>query len=843
MKKLSFVGWFLAASSVVLALGSCQEEQLPATISGLPDGDITFLWNDTGSKTVSIESNYDWTFEEEDEHDIIEVTRTQGTNDLVIKPDINYDRKAYTASIRITAGSGSAAAERVITVSQGANSDTYLNFLDADLAGQDNPIIMFESRPDGEPTVKEILISTNNVLSVEVSADQDVTIPGTEEPSEPEEDEETGETQAAPVTKVEIPDYGWMSYGISSRQTEEGPVTVLTLTCQMNESPTASLTLAIDVVSGNEDIDNTIETKRIGLVSMPSTPAIVVNPQEGLTFAYNDDKPQTFSVAANVEYDDLTETENATYHWFTKSGSWDSGYPVVTLAEDNGNVKVYSVTVPANYAAEDRQVSLSFRQRNEGEGLDPVYAEVIFTQTAAPQASVSLNETVLIINSDRQNATLTVETSIPELTTVECLDDSGEKADWFQAEYNALINQIVIEFGPAGEEERNGTLTVNVGTGMNKASASVDIIQLSTQPSLMLNPASVQLNQAGDPVTVSVITNQDSWSIDSSVSSDFSIVEDHEANTITISGTEVTSGERTATYTVTAGEKTAQLAVSQAVAYKLGDPYVVNGKTVGIVYEVDADGMHGKAFSLTVDNMNERVFFAEAGWLEPDYVAGIAENALPLSMTDGQDNCERMKNEPGWSEKFQLLKWVEDLGDEQGVDWYIPSIEELKDLLEYMSGASFKTVQYEISDTDGNKWTYDLDAIDIDESATVEVSWNRIRGLYSTYTGPGSGYDEEQYVVFEPYTSLSDPGDHRHLVDDPYLKKGDNNAYKWISSTVITNSYSTYVYYVGMKDATTGYPYPTVRDNINAISDTGDGISLPIDYDANTGSVHPICRF
>ena len=541
MKKLSFVGWFLAASSVVLALGSCQEEQLPATISGLPDGDITFLWNDTGSKTVSIESNYDWTFEEEDEHDIIEVTRTAGTNDLVITPHINYSRKAYTASVRIVSGSGSYAAERVITVSQGANSDTYLNFLDADLAGQDNPIIMFESRPDGEPTVKEILISTNNVLSVEVSADQDVTIPGTEEPSEPEEDEETGETQAAPGTKVDIPGYGWMSYGISSRQTEEGPVTVLTLTCQMNESPTASLTLAIDVVSGNEDIDNTIETKRIGLVSMPSTPAIVVNPQEGLTFAYNDDKPQTFSVAANVEYDDLTETENATYHWFTKSGSWDSGYPVVTLAEDNGNVKVYSVTVPANYAAEDRQVSLSFRQRNEGEGLDPVYAKVIFTQTAAPQASVSLNETVLIINSDRQNATLTVETSIPELTAVECLDDSGEKADWFQAEYNARINQIVIEFDPAGEEERNGTLTVNVGTGMNKASASVDIIQLSTQPSLMLNPASVQLNQAGDPVTVSVITNQDSWSIDSSVSSDFSIVEDHEANTITISGTEVTS--------------------------------------------------------------------------------------------------------------------------------------------------------------------------------------------------------------------------------------------------------------------------------------------------------------
>ena len=176
------------------------------------------------------------------------------------------------------------------------------------------------------------------------------------------------------------------------------------------------------------------------------------------------------------------------------------------------------------------------------------------------------------------------------------------------------------------------------------------------------------------------------------------------------------------------------------------------------------------------------------------------------------------------------------------MDWYIPSIEELKDLLEYMSGASFKTVQYEVSDTEGNIWPYDLDAIDIDESATVEVSWNRIRGLYSTYTGPGSGYDEEQYVVFNPYTG-SDPGDHRHLVGDLQSEKGDNNAYRWISSTVRTNSRSTFVYYVGMKDDVTKYPYPTVRDNISAISDTGDGISMPIDYEANAGSVHPICRF
>ena len=834
MKKLSFIGWILAASSAVLSLGSCQEEQLPATISGLPDGDITFQWNDTGSKTVSVESNYDWTFEEEDEHDIIEVTRTAGTNDLVITPHINYSRKAYTASVRIVSGSGSYAAEKVMTVSQGANSDTYLNFLDADLAGQDNPIIMFESRPDGEPTVKEILISTNNVLSVEVSADQDVTIPGTEEPSEPEGDEETGDTQAAPGTKVDIPGYGWMSYEISSRQTEEGPVTVLTLTCQMNESPTESLTLAIDVVSGNEDIDNTIETKRIGLVSMPSTPAIVVNPKEGLTFAYNDDKPQTFSVAANVEYDDLTETENATYNWFIYSGSWDSGYPVVTLAEDNGNVKVYSVTVPANYAAEDRRVSLAFQQRNQGEGLDPVYAEVIFTQTAAPQASVSLNETVLIINSDRQNATLTVETSIPELTTVECLDDSGEKADWFQAEYNALINQIVIEFDPAGEEERNGTLTVNVGAGKNKASVSVDIIQLSTQPSLMLNPASVQLNQAGDPVTVSVITNQDSWSIDSSVSSDFSIVEDHEANTITISGTEVTSGERTATYTVTAGEKTAQLAVSQTVAYKLGDPYVVNGKTVGIVYEVDADGMHGKAFSLTVYNLNDKVFFTENSWTDGNGAASI--DPVPSHMSNGKLNCQTLMQEKDWENKSTALKWVVDLGKEQGVDWYIPAIEELKDLFEYMSGVSFTQVTPILSDGSPGS---PMEGISESDVPTMKASWENIRNLYEQYTG------DTQYVVFVQGTA-SDPGDCRHFSGNLFQQTGDDSAYRWYSSTVTDATYQK-LYTVNMNDnALSGYDYPVVSTSVAAVVDLynlEDGSLFPMDYEVQAGSIHPICQF
>lgn len=835
MKKFSVSRTALVLLASAAVSMACQQEEIPATITGLPEDGVTFLWSDGGennknSQTVAIDANYEWTFEEIDEDDIIEVTRPEGKSELVITPTgRNYSLDVLTASIRITAGTGATAAERTISVSQGANTKTYLTFLDEDLSG-DNPIIQFPSALGGEPAVRKINISTNNALDIKVSSNQDIDIT-----------EGEGEDSQA-LTKVRLPDdYGWMSYEISEQVSEEGIVTVLTLTSDINPSTTETLKVAIDVVSGNDDINNDVVTRRIALVSLPSTPAIVVNP-EMLTFACNATEPQTFTVISNVKF---KKDED----WQSLTGTWEE-YPEIKLVEENGIEKVYSVTVPEYALAEDRSAQIGFMRTDEdgnvilGEGVLADQLEV--RQTAAPEAAITLNESELIFNNGEDTKLVTMTSSLSEkYITVSCEDEAGEPVDWFDAKYDAASGTLVVTVKAAPEDADNvGVLTVTVGEGTNTAEASIRVRQLSSAPSVALSPAEVILNESGDPVTVKVITNQSSWSIDSDPSGYFTATADLQNNTVTVSCKPMTAGSETYTFTVTAGGATAELTVSQSKTYKVGDPFTnADGDVVGIVYEVTDGGFHGKAFSLTVDNMNERVFFTEAGWQEPGFVAGIAENALPLSMTDGQDNCERMKNEPGWSEKFQLLKWVEDLGDEQGVDWYIPSIEELKDLLEYMSGASFKTVQHETSDTDGNPVIHHLDAIDIDESATVEVSWNRIRSLYSTYTGQGSGYDEEQYVVFEPYTSLSDPGDHRHLVDNLFLKKGDNNAYRWISSTVITNSYSTYVYYVGMKDATTGYPYPTVRDNINAISDTGDGIAYPIDYDANTGSVHPICRF
>ena len=828
MKKFSVSKMLLALSAIALVPSACQQDEMPETVGGLPEDGVTFQWNEVDSRTVTVEASAEWSFEEIDEDDIIDVVRPEGTNELVITPKgMNYSLDTHSATVRIVVGSGSTAVESSISVSQGANTKTYLTFLDEDLSG-DNPIIQFPSALGGEPAVREILISTNNVLSVDVSSNQDIDITtGTE-----------GSEEA--MTKVQLPgEYGWMSYEISQRETDEGVISVLTLTSQVNQSLTETLTVAIDVVSGSEDINNEVVTRRIALVSLPSTPAIVINPSD-LVFTYDAAEAQTVSVISNVPY-----AMDAS--WQAGTGTW-SEYPEIELVEEGDLVNVYSVKVPEYALAEDRVARIGFMQSDAavGEGLA---AQLEVRQTAAPEAAITLNESELIFNNGEDTKLVTMTSSLSEkYITVSCEDEAGEPVDWFDAEYDAASGTLVVTVKAAPEDADNvGVLTVTVGEGTNTAEASIRVRQLSSAPSVALSPAEVILNESGDPVTVKVITNQSSWSIDSDPSGYFTATADLQNNTVTVSGKPMTAGSETYTFTVTAGGATAELTVSQSKTYKVGDPFTnADGDVVGIVYEVTDGGIHGKAFSLTVDNLNERVFFAEAGWIQDNYIAQINEEARPLSLSDGKANCEKMKNEPDWENKFQNLKWVEDLGKEQGVEWYIPSINELKSLLEYMSGAPFTDVVYTIEGEDGLTYEYELDAIDRSNSATIEASWKSIRELYSRYTGTGSGYETEQYVVFDPET------DCRQYVGDPYDQTGDNKAYRWISSTVkhtvihtdLGDMEQQTLYIVGTFDETTRYPYPTVRDSFPAVSDTGDGSgAYPVDRDANSGSCHPICQF
>ena len=284
----------------------------------------------------------------------------------------------------------------------------------------------------------------------------------------------------------------------------------------------------------------------------------------------------------------------------------------------------------------------------------------------------------------------------------------------------------------------------------------------------------------------------------------------------------------------TGGDQTPE----EPVVYKVGDPYVVNGNTVGIVYEVDETGTHGKAYSLTVYNLSNMHFCIKEG-TEGEIVPGfpqagtkffptpIEDDAMPESTTDGAANCQKMKNETDWQNRMLALKWVEDLAEEQGVAWYIPAIDELKELFEYMSGAEFTQVTW----TSGSGTEYTMEAISLENKDAVKAAWAEVRNTYAEYA-------EGQYVVFETY-SVTSEGDHQHLVQDPWTEIGDNYAYRWLSSTVGEGETgTTSLYYISMYGETTTYPLPVVDSNMDSSM-----ASQSANYMNQAGSIHPICKF
>lgn len=283
----------------------------------------------------------------------------------------------------------------------------------------------------------------------------------------------------------------------------------------------------------------------------------------------------------------------------------------------------------------------------------------------------------------------------------------------------------------------------------------------------------------------------------------------------------------------------------EPVVYKVGDPYVVNGNTVGIVYEVDETGTHGKAYSLTVYNLSDKYFCIKEGEETP-MVPGrpefgtiispipIEEDAMPESTTDGAANCQKMKNETDWQTRMPALKWVEDLAASQGVAWYIPAIDELKELVEYMSGAEFTQVTW--TSGSGTEFTMEQ-AIPLENETAVKAAWTEVRNTYAEYA-------EGQYVVFETYVadesgSVTSEGDHQDLVQDPWTEIGDNYAYRWLSSTVGEGIMgATSLYYISMYGESTTYPLPVVDSNMDSSM-----ASQSANYMHQAGSIHPICKF
>ena len=123
---------------------------------------------------------------------------------------------------------------------------------------------------------------------------------------------------------------------------------------------------------------------------------------------------------------------------------------------------------------------------------------------------------------------------------------------------------------------------------------------------------------------------------------------------------------RTATVNATLTKQTSQTSQTSSSSgkiYKVGDYYNENGKQ-GVVFEVSADGRHGKIVSMK----------KSAEML--DWSSNSAEQKRLIganSETTGAYNMAKVKARPYWRDKYPAFKWCADLGE----GWYLPSKEEL----------------------------------------------------------------------------------------------------------------------------------------------------------------------
>lgn len=793
MKKFLH-GWSLILTLALLTgLGSCSKDdaETPATVN-VGQSMITFKAFDKEAKTITVDASQDWTFEVTGDSQVCEVTREEGSNVLTITPKINYDNVAYTAQIVISAGEGSAKASQTITVTQEANADTYMIFQDSEL-NTDNPIVTVENDPDGGATLKEIRLVTNNKLSVVYSKNQG--------------NPTTQSLEAG--TRASIEDCDWITYEVSEEETEEGTMTILTLSCTYNKDTKKSRTAFLEIVCG-EGTKNTVLKKRLGITQMADTPTIIINaPEEGLVATYDQSKPLTFSVASNVKF---------LYNWLP-TPSW------VTLTEtteegSESNVRNFSLEFSEWTGLSDREVTLSFYAVDGG--ADVAAADVKVIQTAAPQASITLNTTSVVFNNGEENNTKYVEAecsfSTMDITTKDLATEA--EADWLTLDYDASVKAISVKVKGTTEKTRSAEVKLYCGGNGNEASAALTVTQLGTEATLLLDPENVALDSKGTAQVVSVLTNQADWSVvDATATTDFTISVDKKKKTITVSGTPLDAGTREHVYTVKAGDLEKKLTVSQRTAYKVGDPYMVNGKPVGIVYQVDEAGMHGKAFALTTYNGWDK-FFCYTG--QSGFT--MNESNAPLSRTDGLANQEQIKSIPNWEESFLMTKWTVDLGQAQGVNWYVPSIEELKVMIEYMSNAKFQTNP----DTG-------IEALPPFEEVNPE--WDIIRNLYKQYTTSENGYETEQYVVFywgdARKETITDPNDWTIVYE-----VGDEVATYWASSTVANiNTTGNPLYRMHLAKFDYGNESCSIRNDVDACTPYNDD-----PYYGGT-SIHPICQF
>lgn len=129
---------------------------------------------------------------------------------------------------------------------------------------------------------------------------------------------------------------------------------------------------------------------------------------------------------------------------------------------------------------------------------------------------------------------------------------------------------------------------------------------------------------------------------------------------------------------------------------KIGDILNING-VKGIVFNVNEDGTHGQIMSVKAFRAKKYLFCSKSSYLK---------NLSMTSETDGKQNTQELYAFCSANNislvNFPVFQWCKSLGD----GWYIPSIQQLKEFINYWLGNNDVVVD----------WDEDEEELNIDDS-------------------------------------------------------------------------------------------------------------------------------
>lgn len=159
-------------------------------------------------------------------------------------------------------------------------------------------------------------------------------------------------------------------------------------------------------------------------------------------------------------------------------------------------------------------------------------------------------------------------------------------------------------------------------------------------------------------------------------------------------------------------------------SYNIGDLYDNNG-VKGLVFRVNETGESGLIVSLT----------------EPENMLAWGTEFISTGSTvrgSGQMNTAIIYTLPNWEKKYPAFAWCKSLGE----GWYIPSVNELRELLIISSSNTFRQAivankatlfsdgKYLSSTEMDDWWIYLVDAATAQESANYKQYIYRVRAIY-----------------------------------------------------------------------------------------------------------------